>query len=171
MITEYVSIKNAECNLEELLKRLPFGESIKLTSPEGRPVALLVSLKSVNAERKLISDWDAQMDELAQKVSRAWNGEKSAEEVLSEMRRWDEPFDASVLVASVIAGQTSDRYLAMELVSMIEDFPGIKLISLDLSMARRAAQVADAFDAALISWDQEMLKRCPAAVATMTPEG
>jgi hypothetical protein len=59
----------------------------------------------------------------------------------------------------------------MELVSMIEDFPGIKLISLDLSMARRAAQVADAFDAALISWDQEMLKRCPAAVATMTPEG
>jgi antitoxin (DNA-binding transcriptional repressor) of toxin-antitoxin stability system len=87
MITEYVSIKNAECNLEELLKRLPFGESIKLTSPEGRPVALLVSLKSVNAERKLISDWDAQMDELAQKVSRAWNGEKSAEEVLSEMRR------------------------------------------------------------------------------------
>jgi predicted nucleic acid-binding protein len=60
---------------------------------------------------------------------------------------------------------------------MIEDFPGIKLISLDLSLARRAAQiavehrlrgadaayvaVADAFDAAPISWDQEMLKRCP----------
>jgi len=70
---------------------------------------------------------------------------------------------------------------------MIEDFPGIKLISLDLLLARRTAQiavehrlrgadaayvaVADAFDAALISWDQEMLKRCPAAVATMTQEG
>jgi hypothetical protein len=61
---------------------------------------------------------------------------------------------------------------------LIEDFPGIKLISLDLSLARRAAEIAverrlrgaDAFDAALISWDQEMLKRCPAAVATMTPE-
>jgi len=65
---------------------------------------------------------------------------------------------------------------------MIEDFPGINLISLDLSLARRAAQiavehrlrgadaayvvVADAFDAALISWDQEMLKRCPVAVTT-----
>jgi predicted nucleic acid-binding protein len=72
-------------------------------------------------------------------------------------------------------------------VSMIEDFPGIKLISLDLPLARRAAEiavehrlrVADAayvavaleFDAALISWDQEMRKRFPAAVATMTPEG
>jgi predicted nucleic acid-binding protein len=69
---------------------------------------------------------------------------------------------------------------------LIEDFPGIKLISLDLSLARRAAQiaiehrlrgadaayvaVADTFDAVLISWDQEMLKRCPAAVKTMTPE-
>ena len=69
---------------------------------------------------------------------------------------------------------------------MIEDFPGIKLISLDLSLAGKAAQIAaehrlrgadavyvavvDAFDAALISWDQEMRKRCPAAVETMTPE-
>ena len=73
--------------------------------------------------------------------------------------------------AAAIARQTSDPYLARELVSMIEDFPGIKLISLDLSLARRAAEiavehrlrgadaayvaVADAFDAALISWDQE----------------
>jgi len=89
--------------------------------------------------------------------------------------------------AAAIARQTSDPYLARELVSMIEDFPGINLISLDLPLARRAAQiavehrlrgadaayvaVADAFDAALISWDQEMLKRCPAAVATMTPDG
>jgi predicted nucleic acid-binding protein len=69
---------------------------------------------------------------------------------------------------------------------MIENFPGIQLVSLDHSQARRAAEiavehrlrgadavyvaVADAFDAALISWDQEMLKRCPAAVETMTPE-
>jgi len=89
--------------------------------------------------------------------------------------------------AAAIARQTSDPYLAKELVSMVEDFPGIKLISLDLPLARGAAQiaiehrlrgadaayvaVADAFDTALISWDQEMLKRCPAAVATMTPEG
>jgi len=68
---------------------------------------------------------------------------------------------------------------------MIENFPGIELVSLDISLARRAAQiavdhrlrgadavyvaVADAFDAAMISWDQEMLKRCPVAVETMTP--
>lgn len=84
---EAVSVKNAECNLEELLRRLPFGESITLTGPEGRPVALLVSLKPGKAVQMPVSNWDDRMDELAQKVSRAWKGEESAVEVLSEMRR------------------------------------------------------------------------------------
>ncbi len=86
-MSEALPIKNAECNLEELLKRLPFGESITLIGPEGRPVALLVSLEPGKVERKPVPDWDARMDTLAQKVSRAWTGEKSAVEVLSEMRR------------------------------------------------------------------------------------
>ena len=88
--------------------------------------------------------------------------------------------------AASIVRQTGDPSLAEELVSIIEDFPGINLISLDLSLARKAAQtaiahrlrgadaayvaVADAFDATLISWDQEMLKRCPPAVAAITPD-
>lgn len=87
--------------------------------------------------------------------------------------------------AAAIARQTGDSHLAGEMVSMIEDFSGINLVPLDLSLARRAAQiavehrprgadavyaaVADAYDAALISWDQEMLNRCPAAVETMNP--
>jgi antitoxin (DNA-binding transcriptional repressor) of toxin-antitoxin stability system len=87
MMPEAVSVKNAECNLEELLRRLPFGESITLTGPEGRPVAILVSLKPGGVVETPVSDWDARMDELAHKVSRAWKGKKSAVEVLSEMRR------------------------------------------------------------------------------------
>jgi predicted nucleic acid-binding protein len=83
-------------------------------------------------------------------------------------------------------GRQAIRLWQRNLVSIIEDFPGIHLISLDLSLARKAAQiaikhrlrgadaayvaVADAFDATLISWDQEMLRRCPAAVATMSPD-
>ena len=88
--------------------------------------------------------------------------------------------------AAAIARQTGDPSLAEELVCIIEDFPGINLISLDIPMARKAAQiavehrlrgadavyaaVAVAFNATLISWDQEMLKRCPPAVETMTPD-
>ena len=86
-MSEALSIKMAESNLEELLKDLPLGESITLIGPEGSPVALLVSLKSGKIKKNQAEDWDARMDVLAQKVSRAWKGEKKAVEFLSEMRR------------------------------------------------------------------------------------
>jgi len=87
---------------------------------------------------------------------------------------------------AAIARQTGDPSLAEELAVMIEDFPCINLIPLDLALARKAAQiaithklrgadavyvaVAEAFDTTLISWDQEMLSRSASAVTTMTPE-
>jgi antitoxin (DNA-binding transcriptional repressor) of toxin-antitoxin stability system len=58
-----------------------------MIGPEGSPVALLVPLKPEKTEPKPAVDWDARLDDLARKVSRAWKGEKSAVEVLSEMRR------------------------------------------------------------------------------------
>lgn len=82
-----VPLKSAECNLERLLKGLPLGESITLTGPEGGPVALLISLKPEKIAQKTDTDWDARMDDLAQRVSRSWMGDKSAVDILSEMRR------------------------------------------------------------------------------------
>ena len=86
-MSQAVPLKNAECNLEKLLKGLSLGESITLTGPEGGPVALLISLKPEKTAQKTDIDWDAQMDDLAQRVSRSWKGERSAVDVLSEMRR------------------------------------------------------------------------------------
>jgi predicted nucleic acid-binding protein len=59
-------------------------------------------------------------------------------------------------------------------------------VSLDLSLAIRAAEiaienrlrgadavyaaVAENFDAVLVSWDEEMLERCPQSVQTVSPE-
>lgn len=87
--------------------------------------------------------------------------------------------------AAAIARPTGDSSLAEELVAIVEDFPGINLVSLDLPLARRAAQiavayrlrgadaiyvaVAEAFNAMLFSWDLEMLRRCPVPVETLTP--
>lgn len=87
--------------------------------------------------------------------------------------------------AAAIARQTGNSTLARELVSLIEDFPGMNLVSLDPPLARRAAKiaisnqlggadavyvaVAEVFDATLISWDLEMLKRSPDAVKTLNP--
>jgi len=86
-MSEALPIKMAESNLEELLKDLPLGESITLIGQEGSPVALLISLKSGKNQKNRTDNWDARMDTLAEKVSRAWKGEKNVVEVLSEMRR------------------------------------------------------------------------------------
>ena len=86
-MSEAMPIKNAECNLEELLEGLSLGESITLIGPEGGPVALLISLRPGKIMQKSAIDWDTRMDDLARKVSRSWRGEKSAVDVLSEMRR------------------------------------------------------------------------------------
>jgi hypothetical protein len=86
-MSEALPIKMAESNLEELLNGLPLGASITLIGSEGCPVALLVSLQPGKTKKKQAGNWDDRMDALAQKVSRDWKGEKTAVEVLSEMRR------------------------------------------------------------------------------------
>jgi len=81
-----VPIEAAKHNLETLLEQLRLGETITLTNSEGTPVAIVVSLMPVVRARPA-SDWERQWEALAEEVSRAWKGEKSAVEVLSEMRR------------------------------------------------------------------------------------
>jgi predicted nucleic acid-binding protein len=87
--------------------------------------------------------------------------------------------------AAAIARPTADARLAEELVSLIETFPRLQLVPLDLPLARRAVQVArdhrlrgadsvyvsvaEMFDAALIAWDAEMLERGADVVTTRTP--
>jgi predicted nucleic acid-binding protein len=87
--------------------------------------------------------------------------------------------------AAAIARPTGDAALAEELTMLIESFPDLRLVTLDLSLARQAAQiatihhlrgadavytaVAETFNATLITWDAEMLQRSPAVVPTLTP--
>jgi hypothetical protein len=82
-----VSVETAERDLKHLLEQLHLGETLTLIGPEGAPLAVMVSLKAASAEVEPAADWEAQWEELAEEVGRAWTGEKSAVEVLSEMRR------------------------------------------------------------------------------------
>ena len=83
-----VPMETAKENLEGLLERLHIGETITLLGAEGAPVAVVVSLKPTpTAETPPDSDWLAQWEALAEEVGRAWQSDKSAVEVLSEMRR------------------------------------------------------------------------------------
>ena len=80
-------IETAERDLRSLLEELNLGETVTLIGSEGMPQALLVSLKPVLRETEAEADWEARWDALARQVSEAWQSEKSAVELLSEMRR------------------------------------------------------------------------------------
>lgn len=87
--------------------------------------------------------------------------------------------------AAAIARPTGDSALAEELITLVENFPNLRLIALESHLARRAAQiaiahrlkgadaiyvaVAEASNATLITWDDGMLESSLAVVPTMTP--
>jgi predicted nucleic acid-binding protein len=108
---------------------------------------------------------------------------------LLETRAQDTSLFCPILIlpecAAAIARPTGDATLGEELVTLIKSIPGLRLIGLDSPLAHRAVQiatrhrlrgadsvyvaVAEAFDATLITWDAEMLKRGADVVKTMTP--
>ena len=87
MPTNTLPIETAERDLRRLLEELELGDTVTLIGAEGAPQALLVSLRHAPYEAPTEVDWEARWDALAQQVSEAWQSEKSAVELLSEMRR------------------------------------------------------------------------------------
>ena len=87
MPTNALPIEIAERDLRRLLEELDLGDTVTLIGSGGVPQALLVSLRSALREAPAELDWEARWDALAQQVSDAWQSEKSAVELLSEMRR------------------------------------------------------------------------------------
>jgi antitoxin (DNA-binding transcriptional repressor) of toxin-antitoxin stability system len=81
-----VSVNSAKKNLEDILAKLSPGETATLIGPEGRPMAVLVPLRSSEDVAAKI-DWDEEWQALAQEIDLAWKSEKSALEILAEMRR------------------------------------------------------------------------------------
>ena len=80
-------IETAEKDLRSLLEELNLGETVTLIGAEGVPRALLVSLKPAMREIQEEADWEARWDALARQVSQAWKSDRSAVELLTEMRR------------------------------------------------------------------------------------
>jgi len=87
---------------------------------------------------------------------------------------------------AAIARPTGDSLLSEKLINLIKNFPGMRQIPLLLPLALRGAEiavlnrlrgadavyvaVAEEYCATLVSWDDEMLQRCPESVLAITPE-
>ncbi len=65
-----VSVNSAKKNLEDILAKLSPGETATLIGPEGRPMAVLVPLRSSEDEAAEI-DWDAEWQALAHEIDSA----------------------------------------------------------------------------------------------------
>jgi len=85
MMTD-VPVEAAAHKLGELLQSMESGQAVRVVGPGGEPLALVVSLREGRAPAKEGLDWDAEWDALAEKVGKAWKSEKSAVEIVSEMR-------------------------------------------------------------------------------------
>ena len=82
-----ISVKALGQELRDLLDRLPAGESVTVVGADGKPVAMLYTVKPPREPGMSDEEWFAKWEELAKRVSRAWKSDKSAVEILSEMRR------------------------------------------------------------------------------------
>ena len=82
-----MTVEAAARDLQGLLTRMHPGETVKLLDTNGEPLAALVSLKERRRRTLSPEDWDARWGSLAKRVSSAWQGDRTAVETLSEMRR------------------------------------------------------------------------------------
>lgn len=85
MLTD-VPVEAAAHNLGRLLESMELGQTVRVVGPDGEPLALVVSLRGRPAAENEGLDWDAAWDALSEKVGKAWKSEKSAVEIVSEMR-------------------------------------------------------------------------------------
>lgn len=84
--SQTVSVETLERNPRHWLERLLAGQTLTLVNSEGIPVAIMVSLHPPTSDTETSLSWEAQWDDLARKISRAWKSDKGAVEILTEMR-------------------------------------------------------------------------------------
>lgn len=85
-----ISAETAGHELRGLLDRLHLGESLTLVDTSGRPVAVLISLRGDDEAAEEAMEWEAwkaEWDALAERIGKSWKSEKSAVQIVSEMRR------------------------------------------------------------------------------------
>ena len=84
-MTQSITIETAKRNLDALIEQMRTGDTITLTKSDGEPVAVIMPMET--AQKMEASEWQARWDAMVEKVSRSWTSDKSALEVLQEMRR------------------------------------------------------------------------------------
>lgn len=85
-MTEEIGIRELKTRASEVVRAVKETRARYVITQRGKPAALIIPLDAEPPKEKGDEVWE-QLEKLGEELAKNWQGEKSAVEILSEMRR------------------------------------------------------------------------------------
>lgn len=85
-MTEEIGIRELKIRASEVVRAVKETRARYVITQRGKPAALIIPLDAETPKEKGDEVW-AQLEKLGEELAKNWQSEKSAVEILSEMRR------------------------------------------------------------------------------------
>ncbi len=86
MATEEIGIRELKAHASEVVRAVKEKRARYVITQHGKPAALIIPLDAEPASEKGDEVWE-RLEKLREELGKGWQSEKSAVEILSEMRR------------------------------------------------------------------------------------
>lgn len=84
--TEEIGIRELKSRASEVVRAVKEQRARYVITQRGKPAALIIPLDAAPPEKSADEVWERLMN-IGEEISKGWQSEKSAVEILSEMRR------------------------------------------------------------------------------------
>jgi len=84
--TEEIGIRELKSRASEVVRSVKEDRARYVITQRGKPAAIIVPLDAAPPETSANEVWE-RLQQLGEEISKGWQSEKSAVEILSEMRR------------------------------------------------------------------------------------
>jgi len=84
--TEEIGIRELKSRASEVVRAVKEKRARYVITQRGKPAAIIVPLDAAPPEKSADEVWE-RLQQLGEEIGRGWQSEKSAVEILSEMRR------------------------------------------------------------------------------------
>ena len=84
--TEEIGIRELKSRVSEVVRAVQEERARYIITQRGKPAALIVPLDAAPPEKSADEVWE-RLQQIGEEISKSWESEKSAVEILSEMRR------------------------------------------------------------------------------------
>jgi len=85
-MTKEIGIRELKAHVSEVVRAVKEQRDRYVITQHGKPAALIVPLDAAPPEKSADEVWE-RLVELGEEIGKGWQNEKSAVEILSEMRR------------------------------------------------------------------------------------